>query len=166
MRKNTFPVIQYYLLILLTFYFHQLPFKPTKMPKVSIFQICHQGGCPLPIVPLISVLSVLAWLTSHRTQIENCFSRSAEVFAFSHPYFPFWWHLWPRTKIYQAADKPVGCGPACKQRAFPTSDTASCPRQRISLRFGNPVPTKVMGLNTPSSLHLCSKGWTPCLIGV
>lgn len=27
-------------------YFHQLPFKPTKMPKVSIFQICHQGGHP------------------------------------------------------------------------------------------------------------------------
>lgn len=44
MRKNTFPVIQYNLLILLTFHFHQLPFKPTKMPKVSIFQICNQGG--------------------------------------------------------------------------------------------------------------------------
>jgi hypothetical protein len=31
-------------------YFHQLPFKPTKMPKVSIFQICHREGI-LPLLP-------------------------------------------------------------------------------------------------------------------
>ena len=61
MRKNTFPVIQYYVLILLTFRFHQLPCKPTKMPKVRSFQMCNRGGWTVsfPLVfspPLFSVL--------------------------------------------------------------------------------------------------------------
>lgn len=45
MRKNTFPVIQYNLLILLMFHFHQLPFKPTKCPEWVFSKfVTREGG--------------------------------------------------------------------------------------------------------------------------
>lgn len=71
---------------------------------------------------LSSVLSILAWLTMHRTQIEDCFSRSSDVFAFSHPYSFISWHLWPKTKICQTADTPEWRGGiACEQKVSPNT---------------------------------------------
>lgn len=41
-----------------------LPFKPTKMLEVSIFQVCHQGGCLLPFFLLsVHLCSLLANMT-------------------------------------------------------------------------------------------------------
>lgn len=76
-EKNHFPsnsmLPPYFVDILLS----SLPFKPTKMLKVSIFQICHQGGCPLLFFSLFSVYLCSQYtVMTHpaHTQIGNCFS--------------------------------------------------------------------------------------------
>lgn len=135
MRKNTFPVIQYNLLILLINIFYQLPFKPTKMPRVSIFQICNQGGwrCPLALLPLLSVppnsLYTVPWLTIHRTQTGNCFSRSGDVVCFQSPIFSHLMTLTGQvTEMCQAADTPEWSGRSSWTPGFPfTQGPASCP---------------------------------------
>lgn len=124
-------------------YFHQLPFKPTKMPKVSVFQICHREG-------ILSCSLALCHLCFGSTGMTH-WPQDAKGAA-----LPGLWSCLPSVPTFSLLmalvatneDLPDSCQPERRcgvlaHRASPTAQPTVLGRQ-ISLQVGAHRPAEVM----------------------
>lgn len=151
-------------------YFHQLPFKPTKMPQVSVFQICHQGGHP-SLPPSLSATSF--WSTGMTHQPQDAKGAALLGLRSSLPSVPAFSLL--MTLVATNEDLPDSCQPErrCGLLAHWVSPTAqpTVLGRPISLQIRAHRPTEVMAQTPlcPFSILVpweCVQWWTGrCLRG-